>query len=265
MPRDCVDVTHRSGARRRVSVLLVAKQDEIDYLSRIGDDGRRHALDKPWSDPRRGEYLQEVGGILSVLPPPPCDVLDLGAGTGWTSCLIGLAGYRVTATDLAPDMVGLQQVNAQRYGVRLASHVADFESLPFGEDFDVVVFYDCLHHADDAGEALRSAFRVLRPGGRCVTLEPGRGHHSSEDSRRAMREFGTTERDMPPELVVRYGKAAGFTSHVVYARPSAPMVLTSGRWPTFRTIGRLAKRFVVGSTPMALRNSQLVVLTKPNP
>jgi hypothetical protein len=37
----------------------VAKEDEIAYIGRLGDIGKKHAMDKPWSDDLRGMYLQE--------------------------------------------------------------------------------------------------------------------------------------------------------------------------------------------------------------
>lgn len=240
----------------------MAKEHEIDYLSRLSAAGRDHALGKPWSDPGRGRYLAEVGGMISLMPQPPARLLDMGAGTGWTSSLFALSGYDVTAADIAPDMVAAHAQTAARYGVALASVVCDFESVPFTDEFDIVVFYDCLHHAEDEVAALRNAHRALRAGGVCITLEPGKGHKDSEDSLRAMHEFGTTERDMPPSTIIAAAKSAGFTSHAVYERPLEPALITSGRWPALRSVAGAAKRFVGRATPLALSRSQLVLLRK---
>ncbi|MEQ1698564.1 MAG: class I SAM-dependent methyltransferase [Ilumatobacteraceae bacterium] len=240
----------------------MAKEHEIDYLSRLDGAGRDHALGKPWSDPARGRYLAEVGGMISLMPQPPARLLDMGAGTGWTSSLFALSGYDVTAADIAPDMVAAHAQTAARYGVALASVVCDFESVPFADEFDVVVFYDCLHHAENEVAALRNAHRALRAGGVCITLEPGRGHKDSDESLRAMREFGTTERDMPPRTIIAAAKAVGFTGHAVYERPVEPMLITTGRWSSPNSIVSAAKRFLGRATPMALSRSQLVVLRK---
>jgi SAM-dependent methyltransferase len=240
----------------------VAKEHEIEYLSRLGDAGRDHALGKPWSDPGRGRYLAEVGGMVSLMPQPPARLLDMGAGTGWTSSLFALCGYDVTAADIAPDMVAAHAQNAARYGVALASVVCDFESVPFTDEFDVVVFYDCLHHAEDEVAALRAAHRALRAGGVCITLEPGKGHRDSEDSQRAMREFGTTERDMPPSTILAAAKAVGFTGHAVHERPLDPPLITTSRWPTPATMAAAARRFLGRSTPLSLSRSHLVLLRK---
>ena len=241
----------------------MAKDDEIAYIERLGPIGREHALNKPWSDGDRGRYLQEIGALITLLPSPPARVLDLGAGSGWTSCLLALSGFRVTATDIAPEMVVMQGENAARYNVELeASVVSDFESLPFEGEFDAVVFYDCLHHSDDEVAALRSAHRALKPGGICVTLEPGRGHHKTEMSKNAMLHLGVTERDMPPSLIVSSGHKAGFQIHAVHERPLDPLLITNGRWPRFSTVYNLTKRYIGRATPLVMTRGHFVVLTK---
>lgn len=241
----------------------MAKEDEIAYIERLGPLGREHALNKPWSDVDRGRYLQEIGALITLLPQPPARVLDLGAGSGWTSCLLALSGYRVTSTDIAPEMVVMQTENAARYHVQLESSiVSDFESLTFDNEFDVVIFYDCLHHSENEVAALRSAYRALKPGGICVTLEPGEGHHMAELSMSAMKHLGVTERDMPPSTIVDAARRVGFASHAVHERPLDPLLVTTGRWPTWSAVVTLFKRFVGRATPIVMRRGHFVVLTK---
>lgn len=241
----------------------MGKQAEIDYLARLGPEGREHALNKPWSDAKRGAYLQEIGGFLSLMPPAPARLLDLGSGSGWSSCLFALAGYEVTATDIAPDMVELQQLNAERYGVQLAgSVVCDFEHLPFEDAFDVAVFYDCLHHAEDEVAALRGVHRALVDGGVCITLEPGRGHAAHEGSVAAMADLGVTERDMPPSLIRASAESVGFRFVGVYDRPTDPVLLTTGRLPRVGAVLASAKQFLVRATPLAVTRGHYVVLQK---
>lgn len=256
---------HHSRRRPRRYREVVAKDDEINYLSKLGEGGREHALNKPWSDPGRGTYLLDIGALLSVMPTPPGRLLDIGAGTGWTSCLLALAGYQVTATDIAPEMVELQQANAARYGVALDDTVVcDFESLPSALDgqFEVALFYDCLHHSDDEQAALANAYRALRPGGVCVTLEPGRGHARNPDSVRAREVFGTTERDMPPSRIIAAARAVGFVGHALFERPLAPLPLTRRRWTSPRTTAVMVRRLLIRATPLVLTQGHLVVLQK---
>jgi SAM-dependent methyltransferase len=150
------------------------KAGEITYLQLAGEASIEHATNKPFSDERCGQFLIALGAIRMRLPPPPARLLDLGCGTGWTSCLFAKMGYDVVGQDIAPDMIHYANVNKQRYqtpNVRFT--VCDYEDMQFADEFDGAVFFDCLHHAEDERLALKMVYRALRPGGICVTHEPG--------------------------------------------------------------------------------------------
>src|SRR5260370_42285195 len=105
------------------------------------------------------------------------------------------AGYDVAGVDICPDMIA----HAERLRDReeldsLRFVVSDYEELSFADEFDAAVFFDALHHAVDEALAIRKAFQALRPGGRCVTSEPGEGHHAAATSRAAVERFGVTEK-----------------------------------------------------------------------
>jgi SAM-dependent methyltransferase len=195
----------------------MAKTGEIDYLKNLDAAGVRHAVDKPFSDPGCNRYLAEMGAILALLPPPPARLLDLGCGTGWTSVFFARAGYDVVGVDIAPDMIGHAEDNRARAGVdRLAFVVCDYEDLPFDAECDAVVFFDALHHAVDTRAAVAGAYRALRPGGVCVTSEPGEGHHLSPEAQQAVQRYNVTEKEMPPRHIIDLGRAVGFRAFRVY-------------------------------------------------
>src|SRR5690349_17749583 len=125
----------------------MAKDDEIAYAQRIGEQGREHARDKPFSDAERGRWLQIMGSILDLLPPPPARVLDLGCGTGWTTEFLHRSGYDAIGVDIAPDMIELARSVPARAPITFV--VGDYESVRDLGAFDAVLFFDCLHHADD--------------------------------------------------------------------------------------------------------------------
>ncbi|MCC6416695.1 MAG: class I SAM-dependent methyltransferase [Gemmataceae bacterium] len=195
----------------------MAKSGEIDYLRNLDEAGVLHAVHKPFSDPGRARYLAEVAAVFALLPPPPARLLDLGCGTGWTSVFFARAGYDVLGVDIAPDMVVHARANGSRAGLdRLHFLVCDYEDLPFDGEFDGAVFYDALHHAVDEAAALRGAYQALRPGGVCVTSEPGEGHHQSPEARAAVARYNVTEKEMPPRRILELGRAAGFRHGRVY-------------------------------------------------
>ncbi|QBE64579.1 class I SAM-dependent methyltransferase [Pseudoduganella lutea] len=196
----------------------MATQGEFDYFKNIGEAGMQHATHKPWSDSQCGLYLMELGAMMGLMPEGG-RLLDMGCGTGWTSVLFAKRGYDVVGTDLVAEAIDAGRRLKRENGLQnLDFVVGDYESLAFREEFDVVVFFDCLHHAVDEVGALRSAYRALKPGGICITSEPGRGHERR--SRAVMEEFGVTERDMHPAKIIRGAKQVGFRRFSVHPHAS---------------------------------------------
>ncbi|MGA9421505.1 MAG: class I SAM-dependent methyltransferase [Rhodanobacteraceae bacterium] len=217
----------------------MAKQGEIDYIGRIGAAGAEHAQGKPFSDPHCGAMLADVAALFMVLPPPPARVLDLGCGSGWTSVFLARHGYAVVGQDIAADMIALAEDNQTSAGVAtLEFVVSDYESLGFHDEFDAALFYDALHHAEDPSAALASAYRALKPGGILVTLEPGSGHAQSELAKQAMRQYGVTERDMPPRTIIDLARKVGFRASRIHPMPKTLATIQYqlprlARWPAW--------------------------------
>ncbi len=202
----------------------MSKAGERDYLNKLGEAGKVHALGKPFSDPHCGMYLIHLGNLMQLLPPAPARVLDLGIGSGWTSSFLAKAGYEVVGVDISEDMIALAERNRSFYGAESLSFVvSDYETLGFEEEFDAAVFYDSLHHAIDEKEALACAFRALKPGGVLVCHEPASGHADAEESVKARELYDITEKDMPPERIVAVGRGVGFTEHGLYSHSWDPV------------------------------------------
>jgi SAM-dependent methyltransferase len=204
----------------------MSKQAEIDYVARIAtvlntqqDRVERYLLGKPYTDANRQLYIMDIGQILRLLPPAPARVLDLGVGPGWTSAFLAESGYSVLGLDIAPDMVALARRKV-RPGFDLRFEVHDYEHSIPEDGFDAVVIYDALHHALDEGRVIANALTCLKPGGRFITMEPGRGHSVSEEARDAIARFGTTEKDMEFSHQAALMRAAGFESIHMYLRVS---------------------------------------------
>lgn len=209
----------------------MAKQNEIAYLDAwlegcgaepgIALEAQRN---KPFAFGHAcGGYLIDIGTIMKLLPPAPARILDLGVGTGWTSVMYARNGYDVVGQDIAPAMIALAEKSRVRNPpMALRFVVSDYETMGMIGEFDGAVFYDSLHHAVDEAAALRAVFRALRPGGVLVTLEPGEGHSTNEETLREVAKFGVTEKDMPPHRILAVGAEVGFRSVMVYAHRSAP-------------------------------------------
>lgn len=244
------------------------KQGEIDYMKNIGDEGARGAFDKPFSHFTCSKNLVDLGIIMSLLPPPPARLLDLGCGTGWTSAFFARRGYRVTGQDIAPDMIRYAERNRERYeATGLDFVLSDYESLNFSEPFDCAVFYDSLHHATDEKAALESVYRALRPGGVLVTHEPGAGHSKSPDSLRAMELYGVTEKDMAPIHIRDLCRQIGYSRFEFLPDPTLAVIAMYGinlaalkriEQPWWRRLLQIGRLFA----DRRLQNGGICVITK---
>jgi ubiquinone/menaquinone biosynthesis C-methylase UbiE len=159
-----------------------ATAEEIrDVNTRYHDDAAA-TYDAKWGINFGPVGYEQVGGKLrKVLGEDPAgigDSLEIGAGTGYFSLNLALAGAveRVTCTDISPGMLEVLEGNARRLGVDVRTAACDAAALPFEDDsFDLVLGHAVLHHLPDLDAAFAEFRRVLRPGGRIAFAgEPSR-------------------------------------------------------------------------------------------
>ncbi|MDD5468161.1 MAG: class I SAM-dependent methyltransferase [Anaerolineales bacterium] len=114
---------------------------------------------------RPGNYAI-LAGMLEL--PVEGILLDAGGGTGRVAeALRGLA-RRIVVADLSPRM--LRQAQAKDGLVTLCSQS---ERLPIEDGAcERIIMVDALHHVIDQAETAAELWRVLKPGGRLVILEP---------------------------------------------------------------------------------------------
>jgi SAM-dependent methyltransferase len=193
------------------------RKGELTYYEAIGAEGLRSALNKPFSEARRGLHLMEIGALFSLLPPPPARVLECGCGTGWLTYFLAKSGYRAVGTDVSALAIRAAAENPLfAASARPEFVVADWEALDYQDEFDAVIFYESLHHSLDEQKAVRCAYRALRPGGVLIASETGVGHEAAW--REVAERYDVTEKDMPPKRILKLGAAAGFRRRLVYPR-----------------------------------------------
>lgn len=110
--------------------------------------------------------------VEAVIEVKPGRVLEVGCGWGELAEWIARdSGAEVVATDLSPHMVELTRSRG------IDAQVADVQELPFADGaFDVAVAAWMLYHVPDLDRGLAELARVLRPGGRLVSVTNSRFH-----------------------------------------------------------------------------------------
>lgn len=156
---ETVPEDEKAGRVRGVFTSVASRYDIMnDVMS-----GGVHRLWKDammdWLAPRRGQRLLDVAG---------------GTGDIAFRFLKRAGGGHATVLDLTESMLveGRKRAEAARMADSLDWVVGDAMALPFDDaSFDVYTISFGIRNVTRPAEALREAFRVLRPGGRLMVLE----------------------------------------------------------------------------------------------
>jgi len=141
---------------RRLFVTIADRYDLITVVLSYGQDQR-------WK--RR---------LIKMAGPLTCRrVLDLACGTGDIALLASAAGADVTALDITPRMIALARDKVRSAGVRpVRLLVADMTAIPLPDAcVDAVTTGYGLRNVPDLGRAIAEIHRVLKPGGRLLSLD----------------------------------------------------------------------------------------------
>lgn len=116
-------------------------------------------------------FVRDVGlaAVTAAALRPGTEVLDVAAGAGNASIPAALAGARVTALDLVPELLDTGRELAREAGVDIEWVEGDAEALPFADArFDTVLSVVGVQFAPRHEATAAEIVRVLRPGGRFV-------------------------------------------------------------------------------------------------
>jgi ubiquinone/menaquinone biosynthesis C-methylase UbiE len=98
-------------------------------------------------------------------------VLEIAIGTGLNLPFYP-ADVEITGIEISPAMLEIARQRAQSLGRQVELVIGDAQALPFPDQrFDTVVCTIALCSIPDERQAVAEAWRVLRPGGRFVSIE----------------------------------------------------------------------------------------------
>ncbi|MFZ5607997.1 MAG: ArsR/SmtB family transcription factor [Pseudomonadota bacterium] len=177
----------RGGRIARTLVALLPKEDaefarDLERLGEIKAERaaaaeayfRANAAD--W-DRIRSLHVAEgevEAAVLGALEDAAIDdLLDIGTGTGRMLEILGPRVRRGVGIDRSREMLAIARARLTKAGL-VQCHVrhGDMYALAVADgSFDVVLFHQVLHFADDPAAAIAEAARALRPGGRLLVVD----------------------------------------------------------------------------------------------
>ena len=155
-----------------------AKADETN-LRRIVE--RRQNQAKLFFDQIAGRFDRSYGpgrswqafGQLLLQLIPPVEIADLGSGEGLLAELLAHRAKHVIAVDNSPKMIEFGSKKAKEGNLtNLEFRLGDLTNPPIEDvSVDIVILSQALHHTPTPSEAIESAFRIARPGGKVFILD----------------------------------------------------------------------------------------------
>ena len=109
-----------------------------------------------------------LNAFLIGRPSPGMTVLDMGCGWGLTSEAMAYCGASVTAVDINPQFVELVKCRAHRLALPVKAQQASFDSFESEDSFDLIFFYECLHHSLRPWDTIRHATKFLKSEGKII-------------------------------------------------------------------------------------------------
>lgn len=114
------------------------------------------------------KYWDESGTAARFIPSNPnFTVLDLGCGNGVSTH--NIKGRTVVGLELSEK----QLVRASEKFPKSNFVLGDARKLPFKKNtFDLIIAINMLHHVNDPEKVLKECYRVLKVGGKLLTVDP---------------------------------------------------------------------------------------------
>ena len=116
----------------------------------------------------RGKLIVDI--IKKTIPQRTCHVIEVGCGTGYVLCRLKTSFPRMllSASDIYPE--ALEHASFRVSDAQL--YLMDILSMPFSDEFDVVLALDVIEHISDDKKALSECSKILKKDGLLIVTVP---------------------------------------------------------------------------------------------
>jgi 2-polyprenyl-3-methyl-5-hydroxy-6-metoxy-1,4-benzoquinol methylase len=149
--------------------------------------------------------------------PRGAKVLDMGSGWGLSSELIAFCGASVTCVDINPLFIELNRQRAKRLNLPIVAKLYEFDVYIDEQKYDLIFFYESLHHAIKPWETIKHISKLLNASGKIAFAAepvndifwPNWGLRLDPLSVYCIRKFGWFESGWSESFIIRAFKHAG--------------------------------------------------------
>lgn len=173
-----------------------------------------HPTDEPHTRTAIASHLLDFSLILAELDPikPNQTLLDIGAGAGWTTQFFNQCKLNAIALDISPHWKTL----ISKRNTHVPFIIGDAENMQFkNNSFNYITFYNSFHHMDNTKKVIEECYRILKPGGKVIFLEPGIDHTESHITQTATTRFNTEEHGINPFKLKKQCRSTGFSKSYI--------------------------------------------------
>lgn len=164
------EICHVNGIKYAMDVAIAVVQYKLHELGVIHCP--KYAV-----APMRYRFKQDRhsshGQVAALIPPSGQRILDIGSGPSELSRLLKKEGNRIVGVDRSfaeEGDSGLEQ--------KIVRDLEKDFDLPFGREFDIILFLDVLEHLTNPAALLGKARKYLKPGGKVIFSVPNVAHWS---------------------------------------------------------------------------------------
>ncbi|MGF1570733.1 MAG: class I SAM-dependent methyltransferase [Nodosilinea sp.] len=98
--------------------------------------------------------------------PPSGKILDMGSGWGLSSEIIAFCGGHVTCVDINPLFIELNKRRITRLNLPVEIKLSNFDSYEDDQKYDLVLFYESLHHSVKPWETIKHISKFVNSNGK---------------------------------------------------------------------------------------------------